>query len=205
MPAAASRRPGVVAAGGDDEGNEEGLSTHERILRAALELFLEHGYGATSLREIAERLGFTKAALYYHYRAKDDLLLELLRPLLDALDELLTPATTVPDRRQQRAVLSAYLETCLEHRRLVRFVARDVSALNQPQLHDRVEGQNRRLKALLTGPDPDPADTVRASSAIGAIWRPLVYLTDIELEEYREVLLSAALAVLSSRGRPQRG
>src|SRR5215470_13688163 len=37
--------------------------TRTRIQRVALELFTEHGYEATSLREIAERLGVTKAAL----------------------------------------------------------------------------------------------------------------------------------------------
>lgn len=188
-----------MAAGNGEGGGGE--STQRRILGAALDLFVEKGYGETSLREIAERLGFTKAALYYHYQAKEDILLELVRPLLDALDDVLPQATAVPDRRQQRAVLSAYLDTCLQHRRLVRFVARDVSALNQPQIHDRIEDQNARLKRLLSGPRPAPANLVRASSAIGALWRPLVYLTEVELEEYRDVLVTAALAVLASGGR----
>lgn len=182
--------------------SHNGGGVNERILEAALDLFLERGYGATSLREIAERLKFTKAALYYHYRAKDDLLVEVLRPLLDELDEVLRPATAAPTRREQRAVLASYLDICMRHRRLVRLVGRDVSAVSQPQVHHRVEGQSLCLKLLLTGPDPQPAELVRASSAIGAVWRPLVYLTEVDLEEHRDVLLSAALAVLSSRGRP---
>jgi AcrR family transcriptional regulator len=56
-------------------------ATRRRILDVALELFLEQGYDRTSLREIAERLGFSKAALYYHYKAKDD----ILQALADAL------------------------------------------------------------------------------------------------------------------------
>src|SRR5262249_12854805 len=43
-----------------------GGGTRERIQAIALELFAEQGYEKTSLREIAERLGVTKAALYYH-------------------------------------------------------------------------------------------------------------------------------------------
>ena len=39
----------------------------------ALELFAEQGYEKTSLREIAERLGVTKAALYYHFKSKEDI------------------------------------------------------------------------------------------------------------------------------------
>ena len=40
----------------------------------ATELFIEQGYEGTSLREIADRLGITKAALYYHFPSKDDIL-----------------------------------------------------------------------------------------------------------------------------------
>jgi len=40
-------------------------------------LFAEQGYEKTSLREIAERLGVTKAALYYHFRTKDDIVASL--------------------------------------------------------------------------------------------------------------------------------
>ena len=48
--------------------------TRRRILDVALELFASQGYDRTSLREISERLGFSKAALYYHFRAKEDIL-----------------------------------------------------------------------------------------------------------------------------------
>ena len=51
--------------------------TRERILDVALDLFTEQGFDGTSLREIAERLGVTKAALYYHFESKDDILLAL--------------------------------------------------------------------------------------------------------------------------------
>src|SRR5690348_7125722 len=41
--------------------------TRARIQAVAVEMFTEHGYEKTSLREIAEALGVTKAALYYHF------------------------------------------------------------------------------------------------------------------------------------------
>ena len=47
--------------------------TRARIQSVALELFAEQGYERTSLREIAERLGVTKAALYYHFKSKEDI------------------------------------------------------------------------------------------------------------------------------------
>ena len=63
--------------------------TRERILDVATELFTEQGYEGTSLREIADRLGITKAALYYHFHSKDEILTTLLEPAFVLLDELL--------------------------------------------------------------------------------------------------------------------
>ena len=51
--------------------------TKQRILDVALDLFTEQGYDGTSLRQIAEQLGVTKAALYYHFESKEDILMAL--------------------------------------------------------------------------------------------------------------------------------
>lgn len=55
-----------------------GLSPRDQILDAAAALFVEHGFGATSTRSIAERVGIRQASLYYHFAGKDDLLVALL-------------------------------------------------------------------------------------------------------------------------------
>src|ERR1700744_816925 len=66
-----------VSSGGPGRGGRPRGSTRERILDIALELFNENGYDKTSLREIADHLGVTKAALYYHFERKEDILLAL--------------------------------------------------------------------------------------------------------------------------------
>lgn len=66
------------------------VTTRERIQQVALEMFTERGYDGTSLREIAEQLGFTKAALYYHFKSKDAILLSLMTELKDAIEKLVT-------------------------------------------------------------------------------------------------------------------
>src|ERR1700761_8839589 len=71
--------PAAVRPRGDTKG---------RIRAVALELFAEQGYEKTSLREIAERLGVTKAALYYHFRTKDDIVASLFDEFLALVDEL---------------------------------------------------------------------------------------------------------------------
>jgi AcrR family transcriptional regulator len=52
--------------------------THERLLAAAREVFLERGFHAASVGEIAERAGFTTGAIYSNFGGKDDLFLAML-------------------------------------------------------------------------------------------------------------------------------
>lgn len=61
--------------------------TRARILDVALELFAAQGYEKTSLREIADRLGVTKAALYYHFKTKDEIVRGIVRSMAAPIDE----------------------------------------------------------------------------------------------------------------------
>jgi AcrR family transcriptional regulator len=49
---------------------------------AAAELFAEHGYENTSVQQIVQRAGVTKGAMYHHFNAKDDLLVEIYHRML---------------------------------------------------------------------------------------------------------------------------
>lgn len=54
-------------------------SGRERILREALNRFVESGYAAVSMQQIADAAGVTKATVYHHFRDKEDLFLEVMR------------------------------------------------------------------------------------------------------------------------------
>lgn len=58
-------------------GPGEHASTRDRILDIALDLFSTQGYDGTSVREIADKLGLSKASIYYHFPGKEDILMEL--------------------------------------------------------------------------------------------------------------------------------
>ncbi len=62
--------------------------TRERIQSVALQLFAEQGYESTSMRQIAEQLGFTKAALYYHFASKEDIVRALIESMLGEVADL---------------------------------------------------------------------------------------------------------------------
>ena len=66
----------------------DGSGTRAQILSVALRLFAEQGYDRTSLREIADEVGVTKAALYYHFRTKDDIVRAVLQDFADQVDEI---------------------------------------------------------------------------------------------------------------------
>ena len=48
-------------------------TTHDRIIEVAIRTFADRGYAGTSMREIADELGITKAALYYHFPGKEEI------------------------------------------------------------------------------------------------------------------------------------
>ncbi|MCD7951776.1 MAG: TetR/AcrR family transcriptional regulator [Synergistaceae bacterium] len=57
------------------------LETRAKILESALDIFSEKSFSNTSLTEIAANVGLTKGALYWHFRNKNDLLLQLMEEI----------------------------------------------------------------------------------------------------------------------------
>lgn len=59
------------------------------VLHAAVELFIEQGYDATSVADVARRLGLAKSALYHHFDSKEELLAIALDTALGGLESVL--------------------------------------------------------------------------------------------------------------------
>ena len=177
--------------------------TTQRILRIALDLFNERGYEGTSMREVAERLGVTTAALYYHFPSKDHMLISLVRPILERTDTLITSSRSAANSLEaRRALLASYLDLLLDCRDLYRFLGRDVGALNRQGIGTRMEEQERRLRTLLVGPQAKAKAHIRAMAAIGALQRPVISsMAEVELRSEREAILEAAIAVLTYHHR----
>ncbi|NIE62607.1 TetR/AcrR family transcriptional regulator [Burkholderia sp. Ax-1719] len=58
---------------------ESRLQTRTHLLAAAKRLFVERGFGATSLRDIAAEAGYTQGAFYSNFASKEELFVELMR------------------------------------------------------------------------------------------------------------------------------
>ena len=147
--------------------------TRARIQQIALELFAEHGYERTSLREIAERLGVTKAALYYHFKSKEDIVRSFTEDYFDRLDALIEWGQGQPTTAQTaNELLDRYISIVMDSGEVFRFMER-----NQATLRDTEHGKHRftqfrpRLNALveiLTGPGATARSRIRAAAALFA-------------------------------------
>lgn len=177
-----------------------GSARREQIRAVALELFSEHGYQQTSLRQIADRLGFTRAALYYHYEAKEDLLREVITPLLDRLEDLLGASPErVTGSAQRRAILASFMHILLEHRGIVELMGNDRAVLAHPELGGRWTELRERLHSRLAGPDGGIERQIKAAAAIGALTTVVVRYAEASEAMVEEVGLRIARAILSAR------
>jgi AcrR family transcriptional regulator len=170
--------------------------TRRRILDVALELFVEQGYDRTSLREIAERLGFSKAALYYHYKAKDDILQSLADELIADLEGVIDRAGEEPPGPERgRHVLTEMVDLMLRHRRLAQLILTQSAAIQRLK-ESRAHEFDARLRVLLVPADAPLADQVRASAALSVVQSTLRHLQEDDVETVRTTVLSLALGCL---------
>src|SRR2546421_12912433 len=81
----------------------------EDILQTAAELFRQRGYQGTSLSAIGDRLGMTAAAIYYHFRSKEEILFthldRAMRELIARSDQAVARATS-PRQRLEAFVVT---------------------------------------------------------------------------------------------------
>jgi AcrR family transcriptional regulator len=187
-------------------------STREQILDVALELFVSAGYDKTSLREIAERMGFSKAALYYHFKNKEDILLALHMRVhelgKEGFDELDSSGLT-PKAWPQ--LLDKFIDKILENRDLFLRQARNHQAFEElHHEHDETHADLEERFRRVLGDERIPlAQRVRLMASLGAIFGSLFIGGDVfskvDTTELSEILRSAVRDLLEpERPRPTR-
>lgn len=83
-----------------------------QIIRAATELFAASGYVGTSLRDVAQKCGMTKAALYYHYPDKESLLKSVVSYRMTRLNEAMHSAIEATESDDPMVRLRAFVLAC---------------------------------------------------------------------------------------------
>ena len=148
-----------------------------------MRLFVEHGYDKTSLREIADQVGVTKAALYYHFRTKEDIVRAGIEDFTEQLGQVVTDVEKLPPGAGRS---TAFVDGLLDLLRTdgayaLRFGQANPTVLGRQGQHGQID-LLKRLMAALAGPAPEPEAALRATLAygalmLGALGGPLIDLT----------------------------
>lgn len=180
--------------------------TRQRIEATALELFAELGYDKTSLRMITDRLGITKAALYYYFQAKEDILVALADRLLGELDELIAWGAQQPRTPQTKMELLRRYSGLLDGTAPILHLVQG----NQAALRGTSTGQSFRdrissLAQLVVEPDAPLADNVRGISALFTVYFGPLALQHVpgDAEAKSQAILDVALDLLSRSPVPE--
>lgn len=171
-------------------------SRREEILRVALRLFRQRGYSNTPTRMIAEEIGTSKANVYHHFRAKDDILRAMAEPLFGRVEEFLErhEAAGSTDRR---ALLEEYFDLIFEDRELVALLGGDPAVLGRPGIGERAVELNDRLMRLIAGDDSGCEGRVRAGCALAALQAAVIRFPDEDPAAVRRAGLGAAHGALT--------
>jgi AcrR family transcriptional regulator len=182
-----------------DAGTAPRRDTRAQVQQVALELFAEQGYEKTSLREIAERLDVTKAALYYHFKSKEDIVHSFTDDYFAEIDGLLEWAKDQPRTEEtRREILDRYVGIVLGSGEVFRFLEQNRAAVQAMEASKdrftRFRGRLDALVDLLAGPGAPLRDRVRATAAMLSVGATChVYLQQVDdLDKLRAVILEIA-------------
>ncbi|MDI5938892.1 MULTISPECIES: TetR/AcrR family transcriptional regulator [Micromonospora] len=180
----------------------ESTGTRERIKAVALELFTEQGYEKTSLREIAERLNVTKAALYYHFKSKDEIVSSFVEERLDRMDALIAWADEQPSTlATRRELIARYADSMFatEQPSVMRFFEQNQTALKSLAAGQQMRDRMFRLADALARGDESPAAQLRAALSLFAVHSSwfAIRAPRVTDEERRKIALDVADELLA--------
>ena len=170
--------------------------TRQQILETAARLLTEVGYEATSLQMIADEMGLTKAAVYYHFHAKSDILHAIMLPGIQRVKALLDDAEAMRGRRARiEHLVNGLVDFLVRNRRYAVMASTDPAAAKHNRTDDESVAMRRRVLALFYGENPTGAERVAYHAAI-SIPESLPELDDLTDEELGEALRTTMLRIL---------
>ncbi|MEU0832814.1 TetR/AcrR family transcriptional regulator [Streptomyces sp. NPDC005969] len=181
-------------------------NTRQRIQDVALELFAEQGYEKTSLREISEKLDVTKAALYYHFKTKEDILISIFEDLNRPVEELIAWGKEQPRTLEtKKEILVRYSDALAAAAPLFRFMQENQATIRDLSIGETIKGRVVTLVDLIKEPDAPLTDQVRCFTALFALHAGMFALKDFDgdPEDKRKAVLEVAFdLVTQAHSRP---
>ncbi|MDH6214550.1 AcrR family transcriptional regulator [Streptomyces pseudovenezuelae] len=170
-------------------------NTRQRIQDVALDLFAQQGYEKTSLREIAESLDVTKAALYYHFKTKEEILVsifdDLTQPILDLTEWGKQQPHTLETKQE---IVRRYSEILAGAAPLFRFMQENQAAVRELRVGETFKDRMQGLREIIVDPDAALVDQIRSVSAIFTLHAGMFFIQDLDAtpEEKRKAVLEVA-------------
>ncbi|MFE4328171.1 TetR/AcrR family transcriptional regulator [Streptomyces sp. NPDC056831] len=180
-------------------------NTRQRIQDVALELFAEQGYEKTSLREISERLDVTKAALYYHFKTKEDILASIFDDLNRPVEELIEWGRGQPHSLEtKKEILRRYSEALTAAAPLFQFMQENQATVRELSIGKTIKDRVVGLVDLIKEPDAPLTDQVRCFTALFTMHAGMFALKDFEgdPEEKRKAVLEVAFDLVTRAHSP---
>ncbi|MGW0766398.1 TetR/AcrR family transcriptional regulator [Streptomyces sp. NPDC002676] len=175
-------------------------NTRQRIQDVALELFAEQGYEKTSLREIAERLDVTKAALYYHFKTKEEIVVSLFEDLTVPIEAVIEWGRHQPHTLEaKQEIIRRYSKALTGAEPLFRFMQENQATVRELRIGDTFKDLVRRLRDIIIEPGAPLVEQVRFVSAIFTMHAGMFVMQDIEgdPEKRREAVLEVAVDLVT--------
>ncbi len=122
----------------------------ERILHQAAELFALQGYGGTTMNEVAQACGVSKAALYHYVRDKSELLTLIALTHVERLEQLTRDvlAQELPAPQRLSELIRRFVDEYAGSRHEHRVLTQDVKFLGPQEQHRVVAAQRRVVQAF---------------------------------------------------------
>ena len=169
--------------------------TRQRIQEVARELFLQQGVQRTSLQDIADKLGITKPALYYHFSSREELVRSIVVPLIDEGERFVADQENRGDA-SARELLEGYFDFFYRHREDLTLVLAEWTMLADLGLVEKVLAWHGRLGRLVFGPRPTLGQATRAVVAFGGLQDCCLKFPHTPHKKLRAKSVEAALAAL---------
>ncbi|WP_175417107.1 TetR/AcrR family transcriptional regulator [Arthrobacter sp. 24S4-2] len=175
-------------------------SARSRVVAAAQALFLERGVHATSLQMIADSIGVTKAAVYFQFRSKREIVLAVIAPAVARIADVVANAESEESAlRRFDVAVGGLVDVVIEQGRVASLLRRDTEVAEMVEGDPEFRGLMARLDELLVGLEPAPDARVALALAGGGLmavgsdpsW------TRVEAATLRSVLSEAVHRILA--------
>lgn len=139
----------------------------EELRLAALEEFAATGFGAASLQHIADRAGYAKSSVLYHYGSKEALLEAAITPGVAEFEALVEAFVARTDPARRVEIVEQVVDLLLAHRLAVHVFLLQGQALRHLPIIERADRSVRRLAAAICDEREDIEDEIRFGMALG--------------------------------------